>query len=241
MDTASAPFRVSVVNTGHGFAAHKDILTFLVSVLSLISTISINFLLWRYGRQQDRQQRHRETQQRQQGHVTQLSDAGGAAMEVIRSFEEDCKSLDRDYYDVYKHRQEVPGSAGSAVAITREQLQQVDAAKSRLQGIWDNIMDDYKADLLGGTITDRQHRRMLNRGVSYMELVEPLSAATFARMQSLSARVGAEEPYVLPDTIGISGTDSQQGSSQSNATFDVIMPRDGARPDRFRSACVPVA
>lgn len=224
---ASTPFLVSVVSTG--FGEHKEWLNFLVSVLNLIATIFIPFLLWWYGKQQGKLQQQRSAQQRLEGHVEQLSNAGGAAMEVIINFKDDCESLGASYVDVFKTRKPVSGPAAAA-AITRQQLQEVDLARRRLQGMWDNIMDDYRADLLGGAITDPRHGRMLRRGLGYMELVEPLEAANFARLQAASSRVATLGPYVLPDTAGV--TDSDVSTAQQVGTG--IMSRSGARPSRFR-------
>jgi hypothetical protein len=141
-------------------------------------------------------------------------------MGVISSFKDDCESLGLSYAEVFRRRELIPGQAAAA---TRQQLHEVDQARRRLQGIWDNIMDDYRADLLGGSIRDRQHGRMLRRGLAYMKLVEPLEAANFTRMQELYS-VAPEGPYVQPGH-----------APQSNSLEGVaIMSRPGARPSRFR-------
>ena len=230
------PFQVDVLPSG--FSDLKDrwnvalgICTMSIAFLTMIFTFSIPVVLWRYDkRQQQRQdqllkeqhlqQQQLAAQQRLQGHVSQLSGAGGTAMGVISSFKDDCESLGLSYAEVFRRRELIPGQAAAA---TRQQLHEVDQARRRLQGIWDNIMDDYRAGLLGGSIRDRQHGRMLRRGLAYMKLVEPLEAANFTRMQELYA-VAPEGPYVQPGH-----------APQSNSLEGVaIMSRPGARPSRFR-------
>lgn len=144
-----------------------------------------------------------------------------------------CRSLGLSYTDVFKCR----GSISKMVPdgeITKQQLQEVDSARRRLQGIWDNIMDDYKSDLLGGPITGPRHGSMLRRGLAYMELVEPLEAANFARLQSVNSRVKSQGPYVLPATTNTTGCDAAK-ALQSNSLMDAaIICRSGARQSRFR-------
>jgi len=212
------PFQVDVVPSG--FTDSKDAANFAIAVLTMVFTFSIPCVLWWYDKrqqqrqaqlldqrqqqeqerqQQKRQQQERlEAQQRLQGHVALLSDAGGTAMDVIGMFKQDCEAMGRPYTDVFRGMQQVQGNG---VTITRQQLQQVNTARSRLQGIWDNIMDDYRdaGNLLGGPITDRRHGKMLRRGLTYMELLEPLEAANYARLQLLNPRVAAQGPYLLPE------------------------------------------
>ena len=194
------PFEVDVLPSG--FSDLKDrwnvalgICTMAIAFLTMIFTFSIPVVLWMYDKRQEqrqqqlleeqnRQQQQLAAQQRLQGHVSQLSGAGGTAMGVISSFKDDCESLGLSYAEVFRRRELIPGQAAAA---TRQQLHEVDQARRRLQGIWDNIMDDYRAGLLGGSIRDRQHGRMLRRGLAYMKLVEPLEAANFTRMQELYA------------------------------------------------------
>ena len=144
-----------------------------------------------------------------------------------------CRSLGLSYTDVFKHRNLISRIAQTG-EITRQQLQEVDSARRRLQGIWDNIMDDYKSDLLGGPITGPRHGSMLRRGLAYMELVEPLEAANFARLQSVNSRVKSQGPYVLPattETTNMSATKALQSSSLMDAA---IICRPGGRQSRFR-------
>lgn len=131
------------------------------------------------------------------------------------------------YTDVYRDMREVQGAG---ITITRQQLQQVSTARQRLQGIWDNIMDDYRDDenLLGGAITDSRHNKMLLRGLTYMELVEPLEAANYTRMQQLNTRVAGQGPYLLPE---VGSPVIQQPDSLVNAP---IKFRSSARPSRFK-------
>jgi hypothetical protein len=155
-----------------------------------------------------------------------------------------CRSLGLSYTDVFKHRNSISRIVLTG-EITRQQLQEVDSARRRLQGIWDNIMDDYKSDLLGGPITGPRHGSMLRRGLAYMELVEPLEAANFARLQSVNSRVKSQGPYVLPATTSRSqstGCDAAKAlqtpratDSESNSLMDAaIICRSGARQSRFR-------
>jgi hypothetical protein len=228
------PFGVDVVPSG--FEQNKEWLDFLVSVLNLIATISIPFLLWWYSKQQGKQQEQQAAQQRLQAHVALLSDAGGNAMIVIGTLKQDCDAINRVYTDVFRDMQEVQGAG---VTITRQQLQQVNTARKRLQGNWDNIMDDYRADLLGGSITDPRHGRMLLRGLAYMKLVEPLEAANFARMQASDRTVAPQESsestetHVLPATV-TNVTAGQDISTSQSLTDAAIKCRIGARASRYR-------
>jgi plastocyanin domain-containing protein len=76
-----------------GFENSKEWLNFLVSVLNLIATISIPFLLWWYSKQQEKQQERQAAQQRLKDHVGQLTAAGGAAQGVIVYFRDDCRCV----------------------------------------------------------------------------------------------------------------------------------------------------
>jgi hypothetical protein len=232
----SQPLKVDVLPSG--FADPKDKWNFVVAVLTLFVTFSIPCVLWWYdwrqGKrqaqlldQQRQQQERLEAQQRLQGHVALLSDAGGTAMDVISTFKQDCEALGLCYTDVFRNNQEVQGNG---VTVTRQQLQQVNRARSRLQGIWDNIMDDYRnpGNLLGGVITDRRHGKMLRRGLTYMQLVEPLEAANYARLQLFNQQVAAQGSYLLPEA---GAPVVQQPNSLVAAP---IKFRSGARPPRFK-------
>lgn len=83
--------RVEVMSSG--FENSKEWLNFLVSVLNLIATISIPFLLWWYSKQQEKQQERQAAQQRLKDHVGQLTAAGGAAQGVIVYFRDDCRCV----------------------------------------------------------------------------------------------------------------------------------------------------
>ena len=74
-----------------GFEENQEWLNFLVSVLNLVATISIPFLLWWYSKQQEKQQEKQEAQQRLKDHVGQLTAAGGVAQGVIVYFRDDCR------------------------------------------------------------------------------------------------------------------------------------------------------
>lgn len=227
MSGLAPPIRVTLVSSG--FEGHKELLSFLVSLVNLIATICIPLLMLRYSRKQDERQQQQAAQQRLQGHVTQLSGDGGAAMQVISKFKDDCDFLNLQYANEYKKMQQ---RSRSSTNITAEQLQQVDLARRQLQGIWDNIMDDYRADLLGAPITDPRHGRILLRGLVYLELVEPLDAANFTLPQKASDRVAADGQYVLPGSAIRNVTVKTQQNSVAAAT--TIKSRYRARPTRYR-------
>jgi len=230
------PFQVDVLPSG--FSDSKDKWNFVIAVLTTVFTFSVPCMLWWYDKRQEqrqaqlldeqqRQQQQLAAQQRLQGHVALLSDTGGTAMSVIGTFKLDCEAIGLVYTDVFRDMREVQGAG---VTITRQQLQQVNTARSRLQGMWDNIMDDYRdgGNLLGGPITDRRHGKMLRRGLTYMELVEPLEAANYARLQLFNKGVAEQGPYLLPE---VGSPVTQQPDSLVGAP---IRFRSGARPARFK-------
>ena len=227
-DPGSGPLKVDVVPSG--FEDPRDLAALIISILNLLVTLTIPVVVWWYGRQQQMAQDARQAKQCLQAHVERLSSTD--AMEVIGTFKDGCAALNLNYGAVSQRRAATPNAYD---------IRSVDAARKQLQGIWDNIMEDYRNEELGGKITDRQHGRMLRRGLVYMELVEPLEAANWAKLESSNARLARNGPYTMVSN-GVNTAGATQAAVDT-ATTELGLWRhgaelpifcDGARPSRFK-------
>lgn len=196
------PFNLSELHDALDEAAKgqwggKDIAGLVLAIVGVIVTASIPVMLFCFQqtqeqasrneqrRQQEQEEQARAWQEQQerdrqralnlQAHERELAETD--AMHVISQFQRKCGAGTR-YAKAFRLRHNAAALANMGLfsLLTEEGLSKVNLARTKLQGIWDAIVADWRD---GQLPEERASGRLLKRGISYLQLVEPLECANW--------------------------------------------------------------